>query len=101
VARYLVQPRARVDLFDIWQYTDETWGTVQADRYVSELEACFRQIAEEPQLGRRCDHIRPGYWHIAQGRHVVFYRRDGDIVVIVRVLHDRMLPERHFDDDDF
>jgi hypothetical protein len=31
----------------------------------------------------------------------VFYRREADFVIIVRVLHDRMLPEHHIDDDDF
>jgi plasmid stabilization system protein ParE len=30
-----------------------------------------------------------------QGKHVVFYRRDGGDILILRILHERMLPELH------
>jgi plasmid stabilization system protein ParE len=34
------------------------------------------------------------------GSHVVFYRRDARGVLVARIPHQRMLPERHgFDDD--
>jgi plasmid stabilization system protein ParE len=35
------------------------------------------------------------------GRHVVFYRKDAGGVMISRILHQRVLPEkRSIDDDD-
>jgi plasmid stabilization system protein ParE len=34
------------------------------------------------------------------GRHVVFYRQDGSGILISRILHQRMLPERHPLEDD-
>jgi len=33
-------------------------------------------------------------------RHVVFYREDADGILVPRILHQRMLPERHAMDDD-
>jgi len=42
-----------------------------------------------PGFGRR------GLRRKGCGSHVIFYRIDGDIVRIVRVLHQRMDPSRH------
>jgi plasmid stabilization system protein ParE len=33
------------------------------------------------------------------GRHVVFYREDAGGILVSRILHQRMLPERHAIDD--
>jgi plasmid stabilization system protein ParE len=50
-------------------------------------------------LGRPCDWIRPGLYRFEKGRHVLFYRRREDGILISRVLHQSMLPEqRHFED---
>jgi toxin ParE1/3/4 len=91
--------RAESDLDSIAAHTETEWGTDQAHRYLSELEACCRQLAEDRTSGRR-HRALPRYWRIEQGRHVVFFRRDqrGDVLV-VRILHDRMLPKLHLDDD--
>jgi plasmid stabilization system protein ParE len=42
-----------------------------------------------------CDQVRPGLRRREQGKHVVFYRRDGGDILILRILHERMLPELH------
>jgi plasmid stabilization system protein ParE len=34
------------------------------------------------------------------GRHVVFYRQEAGGVLVSRILHQRMLPERQAIDDD-
>jgi plasmid stabilization system protein ParE len=34
------------------------------------------------------------------GRHVVFYREDTRGILVSRILHRRMLPERHVIDDE-
>jgi plasmid stabilization system protein ParE len=61
---------------------------------VSAQNACGH-LADDPASGR-VFHAIPAYWRIEQGRHVVFFRRavNGDVLV-VRILHDRMLPELH------
>jgi toxin ParE1/3/4 len=100
VAAFRFSNRARADLDAIAAYTIETWNVTQAERYVAELEAASRRLAEIPQLGRRCDHIRPGLWRLEVISHVLFFRREGDDVLICRILHYRMLPEYQPIDDD-
>ena len=87
--------QAESDLRDITAYTLERWGEVQADRYLLQLEVCCSQLADRPTLGRPCDDVRPGLRRMSSGRHVVFYREHGDGIWVTRILHVRMLPERH------
>ena len=93
VARF--SRRAEADLLAIGTYTVETWDVHQAVRYLSELEACCQQLADAPSLGRPCDEIREGLRRFELGRHVVFYRQESGGILISRILHQRMLPERH------
>jgi len=86
---------AERDLLSIGEYTMRTWGEAQADRYLSDLEECCHLLAVNPALGSACDPIRPGLRYIEQGRHAIFYRPESSGVYVVRVLHQRMLPERH------
>jgi toxin ParE1/3/4 len=93
--RVRVRKRAKADLREIGRYTRERWGREQSNRYLGALDDCFQQLVSMPSLGRAYADL-PMYWRYEQGSHVVFFRREanGD-VVIVRVLHERMLPERH------
>ena len=51
-------------------------------------------IADNPTLGRTNDNVRPGLRRIECGRHVVLYRTNDEGILISRILHQRMLPER-------
>src|SRR5271157_3790288 len=94
MAAYRLSRLAEADLLDIASYTLETWGHDQAVRYVDDLEACCRKLADNPEMGRACDHIRPGLRRMEHGRHVLFYRIEGKGILVSRILHQRMLPER-------
>ena len=85
---------------DIAIYTLRTWGEDQTARYLDDLEARCRKLADNPSSGRPCDHIRPGLRRMEQGKHVVFFRREPGGILISRILHERMLPERHSLDGD-
>jgi toxin ParE1/3/4 len=76
------------------------WGEAQAVRYLNELEACCRMLVDNPELGRACDDIRPGLRRMESRKHVVFYRREPRGILVVRVLHQRMLPEKQAIDDE-
>lgn len=91
--------RAKADLFQIGDYTINTWGEDQARRYLKSLEDCVRMLACNPGLGRACDWIRPGLHRLEQGRHVVFYRQVKGGVFVVRILHRSMLPDQHSFED--
>ena len=92
--------RAEADLLSIGRYTFDSWGKEQTIRYIDDLETCCRMLAANPMLGRVCDYIRPGLRRMEHGRHVVFYREDAAGILISRILHQRMLPERQSIDED-
>ena len=91
---------AEKDLLEIGGYTLRTWGEDQAARYLDDLETCCEALAVNPALGRACDDIRPALRRIECGRHVVFYRLETGGILISRILHQSMLPQRHVMEDD-
>ncbi|MGK2871391.1 MAG: type II toxin-antitoxin system RelE/ParE family toxin [Alphaproteobacteria bacterium] len=70
-----------------------------AGTYLASLEQRFEQLAVEPALGRPVPHFRPGYFRNMFLRHAIFYTRNADGVLIVRVLHQRMDFGRHLSDE--
>ena len=92
--------RAEADLLGIGEHTSRNWGETQALRYLDALEACCQMLADNPSLGRRCDDVRSGLHRMESEQHVVFYREQPEVILVCRILHRRMLPERHVVDDD-
>jgi toxin ParE1/3/4 len=87
--------KAKADLLHIGSYTLKTWGEAQALRYLSGLEDCAKTLAASPAIGRECDWIRPGLRRFETGRHVIFYRPEKGGILVVRILHQSMMPDRH------
>jgi len=99
VAAFRFSRRAEADLLSIGAYTLRTWSEDQTVRYLNDLEACCRMLADNPALGRTCHAVRPGLRRMERGEHVVFYREDAGGILISRILHQRMLPEKHVIDN--
>ena len=87
-------PAAAADIGAVWDYTAETWGLDQADRYVDDIRAACVALAGGERTGRKVD-VRDGYLKYPVGRHLIFYRQDGTGIVVIRVLHQRMDVDRH------
>lgn len=68
----------------------------RADRYIDDLTETLALLADRPKAGAQCENIRVGYRKYPVIRHVVYYRETAYGIEVVRVLHDRMLPSRHF-----
>ena len=101
MATFRFSSRTEADLLEIGAYTLHKWGEDQTIRYIDDLETCCQQLADNPELGRSCDDIRPGLRRMKQGQHVVFYRQEPGGILVSRILHKSMLPERHpIDDED-
>lgn len=88
-------PAAQRDLASIWDFTQERCDVPQATTYVIEIRAAIERIAEDPRRGRACDDIRVGYRRYPIGSHVLFFRERPGGVDVIRILHQRMDPERH------
>ena len=86
---------AESDLVDIWRHTAGQWSHEQADAYLDASDAALRRLAVHPEVGARRDGVGDGYRVLFVGGHAVYYRVASSAVLVVRVLHGRMDPERH------
>lgn len=93
----VVSERAAADLREIWLYSFRNWGEALADRYLDELDTGLRGCGARPERGRRRDEIRPGYCSVHIRKHVAFYTFTPAAVLVQRVLHGSMDPDRHLD----
>jgi toxin ParE1/3/4 len=99
VAAFRFSRRAEADLLNIGKYTLRTWGKAQTVRYLRDLEDFCQTLADNPALGRACDDIRPGLRRLEHGKHVVFYRGERTGILVSRILHQSMLPDKHYMDN--
>ena len=84
---------AEADLQAIDEYTESTWGVRQADAYLDKIQSCCNRLARNPGMGRTWKRSDPELRRIEHGSHVIFYRRTLRGIVILRVLHQSMLPD--------
>ena len=92
---YVLTPAAQADLEDIWRYSVQQWSFTQAERYILSIRDACNDLASGAQNGQDAGDIRAGYRKLKVGSHVLFFRRPGDTLEVVRILHQRMdLPNR-------
>lgn len=87
--------RAELDLDAIAEYTKSTWGEVQADIYLEQIERRCLWLAEHPLMGRQYGHPHLTWRRMEQGSHVIFYRERPGGILVQRILHKSMCPDRH------
>jgi toxin ParE1/3/4 len=95
VSHFRISAEGEEDIDRIVAYTKSTWGWRQTDQYLAKLEDGFDLLARNASIGRLCDSIHPGLRRFEIGRHVVFYLPEPEGVLIVRVLHQQMLPGKY------
>lgn len=71
---YKLSNRADRDIETITRFTVERWGRGQAEAYIAGLHEAFRLLAEFPEVGRRIDHVSPGYFRFDHASHSACYR---------------------------
>ena len=91
MAKYYLTKKAIEDLSNIWDYTFEEWSELQADRYYQMLIENFKEISQNPDLGKNYEDISTTLSGLKAGKHIIFYRRiASDEVEITRILHEMM-----------
>lgn len=100
--RIRFRPAALVDLDKIYDSTVERWSLKQADNYHAQLMAAVDRLLANPRSGHVYASLDSNikYRSISSGRHLVFYQIDGEIIDIIRILHDRMDLRSKLADDD-
>jgi toxin ParE1/3/4 len=80
-----LSPEAESDLDELWHYVASNGSVELADRLVDSLTTRFFLLGRYPRAGRRRDDLRPGIRSFPVGEYLVFYRLDGEDVLIQRV----------------
>ena len=94
MTRILYSPLAEADFEDIWLFTAQRWSTEQAVACTTGLINAVHQLARVDRTGRPVS-IAEGMQKYLSGRHVIYFRRTEEDLVVVRILHQSMDVERH------
>ncbi|MEW8647472.1 MAG: type II toxin-antitoxin system RelE/ParE family toxin [Candidatus Thiodiazotropha endolucinida] len=91
MSTFKFKAKAKDDLKAIAIFTQKRWGRDQRNKYLKQFDDSFTQLANNPQLGRACEYIRPGYRKFPIISHVIYYRiTNKDCIEIIRILHKHM-----------
>jgi toxin ParE1/3/4 len=81
-------PQAETDLEAILE--DLQWkNSAAAERYATAFYNKGRALAQFPEIGRNRPEIAPNLRSTLVYPYVIFYRVEGDVVQIVRILHGK------------
>lgn len=89
-------PDAHADLVEIWDYYMRVVGRHTAEKIVLEIGEVCVLLEEHPFAGRDRNEIRPELRSIIANLHVIFYRVNGNVAEIVRVLDGRQDIDTNF-----
>jgi toxin ParE1/3/4 len=78
---------ADADLFDILAYGTAVHGEAASDAYYSGLAQAFAFLCEHPEAGQVDEDSGLGLRRWRYRQHRIFYRADGNVLLIVRVFH--------------
>ena len=93
--KIVIKPEAESDLEKIYTFTFHRWGLKQAENYVDELAEGMKLLARQPSIGKIYKFAAIHYRTFHINRHIIFYRIEGELCVIIRILHDSMEIKSH------
>ena len=71
---------------EIFDYTEQNYGTQQAILYLESLANTFAELGSNPRAGQERDDIRRGLRSFPKNSHMIFYRIGSHKVWTVRVI---------------
>ncbi len=88
---------AEQDITSIVRSSIAAFGDAQTTVYMAGIEETLHLLAAHPEMGAQFTHDRSGriYRRYRCGSHIAYYRKRHADIFIVRILHERMLPEKH------
>lgn len=95
--KYKRSKRTKRDIVSITERSVEDFGEKQTREYMQGLKAAMQVLADNPDKGREFTHRKTGVEYLRYNyvSHVIYYRKRKDDIFITRILHARMLPEKH------
>lgn len=114
MTRFRLTASAQSDIVDVLSWSQENFGALARERYEALISAAIRDAASRsgdlgpvprPELGEDVltwhltrSRERPTGGRVKRPRHFLLCRREGDVLVVGRVLHDSMDLARHVED---
>lgn len=97
LSKFTLSKRAEQDIEEITQHSLQEFGVHQTENYMAGMKSALELLADNPSIGRAFAHgrKRKTYHHHRYISHSVFYRWRKHDIFILRILHSRMLPEKH------
>lgn len=92
---YVFTDKAERDLEKIIDFTVEHWGTLQALKYIDGLEVIAQTLADNPDIGLKCEALSADLLSFPYQQHILYYINDFHGVSIVRILHASMDSKKH------
>ncbi len=89
VKRLDIKAAARAELAQIYEYSVAEFGWQVAETYLLGLRHAFDRLLEFPFIGPVYPDVTPEIRVLLHRSHRIFYRIEGDMVLIVRVLNKR------------
>lgn len=101
MSKVLIQEAASFRLDEIYCYTRDTWGEVQADRYITGLFDAFQKIETGEILSRPIPaEFGVSGFYFRYEKHFVYWRRlANNKIGITTLLHQGMQQIQRFKDD--
>lgn len=93
---YSFSNKAISDLSTIWEYTENEWGSEQAEVYYRDLLSRCEYLSKHPDIGRLYYSVHDELRGFPFGKHIIFYIENQDeSILVLRVLHSSMDIETH------
>ena len=93
--RYKLSNLAQAHLQGIKTYTVENYSAAQWQKYKATLLTALQMLADNPDLGLNCADIYPNGYYFPVGKHVAYFTKEADFILIVAILGQPQLPQNH------
>ena len=92
---YKLSNLAQAHLQGIKTYTVENYSDAQWQKYKTTLLNALQLLAESPDVGRSCADIYPNGYFFPVGKHMAYFTKEADFILIVAILGQPQLPQNH------
>jgi toxin ParE1/3/4 len=82
-----IKATARAELAQIYDYSVAEFGRVVAEAYLAGLREMFDRLIAFPFIGTVYPDVKPEVRVLFYRSHRVFYQIEGDMILIIRILH--------------
>ncbi len=93
--KYKLSKLAQAHLLKIRNYTVNNFSQMQWLNYKDTLLTGFQMLAENPEVGRRCENIYPKGFYFPVGKHTAYFTKEDGFILVVAVLSQSQLPQNH------